>query len=150
MTHMYGVHVACNDPDNGNFAGKAQMLQLDFGKGDYLELGMCGAREPNFRVERSRFRLGRLWYSFERSSDWVGNWCWNAYYVTGLTAAKLAFDLMRDKRWACEGGLVEACDAYDAKDNGAFMRSWHRSLWPPKPVQLVGSVSPEDRSEEDV
>lgn len=139
MRKHYRVHVACNDPDNGYFAGKAQALQLDFGSGDYLELGMCGAREPIFRVEASRFRLGRLWYPFQASSDWVGNWCWNAYDLDGLTAAKFVFDLMRDKRWACEGGLVVACDAYDAKDNAGFMRAWHSSLYPPKPVQLVGS-----------
>jgi len=143
MARFYSVHIACNDPDNGTFARKAQAIQLHFGQGDYLELGMCGRREPGFLVDKARFRLGRFFYPYETSRYGVGNWCWNAYEMHPINASRLVFNLMRDSRWACEGGLVEACDAWDAKDNGAFMRVWRNSLWPPEPIMLVGSSNPD-------
>lgn len=140
MSRRYPFHIACND-DNGNFEYRANAIALGFPEAN-LDLGMIWARPPFFNAWRDRIKLGRKTYPIKDQQSWVGNWCWNAYYLEPVHAARLVHDLMRDKRFSCEGGYVDACEAWDAKDLNAFMRIWADALWPPKKLQIVGSEAP--------
>jgi hypothetical protein len=137
---LFAVHIACNDPDNGSFIRKAQAINLSFSDSSCsIDLGMCGARDPSFDYSAGHMRLSRFKYRIRTFDTWVGNWCWNAYFLDALNATRLVVNLMADKRWGCEGGLVEACEAWDAKDHRAFMRIWVDDLWPPKKIPVLAS-----------
>jgi hypothetical protein len=71
------LDIACNDPDNGVFAGRAPMLQIgaaEFQARDW-------ARGPAFTEIDGGIRLAGKRWSVENSKDWVGNWCWNRYLL---------------------------------------------------------------------
>lgn len=72
------IDVACNDPDNGRFAGRAEMIQVGL---PFLELTARREPAPRFVEIPGRFRLsGRTW-PVANSREWFGNWCWNAYWL---------------------------------------------------------------------
>ena len=74
---MIYLDVACNDPDNGNFAGRAPMLQLGSAEREAHNF-MCGTA-PRFADLGDKVRLaGKHWHC-GGSKDWVGNWSWNRY-----------------------------------------------------------------------
>ena len=128
MTRLYGVHIACNDPDNGHFARKAQALQLDFGKGDYLELGMCGRRDPGFLVlDGGFFRLGRYKYPFSRSGEWVGNWCWNGYWMPIPEVVRFLDWLHRRRLFHCTTGETRIYNMWN--NSAGFDDEDRRFLW---------------------
>ena len=138
MSRRYPFHIACNDSDNGDFEYRANAIALGFPEAT-LDLGLVWARAPFFNAWRDRIKIGRKTYAIKDLQSWVGNWCWNAYYLEPVHASRLVYDLMRDKRFACEGGYVDACEAWDAKDLPKFMRIWSDALWPPEKLQIVGS-----------
>lgn len=74
---MLYLDVACNNPDNGLFTGRATMLQIgcaEFQANDW-ERGVSFAEiEGGIRLAGKRWRV-------ENSKDWVGNWCWNRYLI---------------------------------------------------------------------
>ena len=141
MSRGYPFHIACND-EHGNFARRAEGIILSGRKGEILvDLGLVGM-PPKFDYGASEMRLSRHKYPISGFNTWVGNWCWNVYYLEPLHAGRLLYNLMRDKRWDCEGGWVEACDAWETRVPNNLMRLWARELWPPEPVLLVGSAAP--------
>lgn len=73
------IEVACNDPDNGNFAGRAEQTQI----GDqFVELEAKREPAPRFVETPRGFRLaGKNWTTYG-GKDWFGNWCWNGYWMT--------------------------------------------------------------------
>jgi len=74
---MIMVDVACNDPDNGLFAGRAEQISIGY---DLLELEPRRAA-PRFVEMTNGFRLaGKQWHSPEAKYG-VGNWCWNGYWM---------------------------------------------------------------------
>ena len=73
---MY-VDIACNDGDNGLFAGVAD--QISIGDAEF-EPAHYGA-SPTFRELDGAVRLsGKVW-TIESSKYGVGNWCWNRYLL---------------------------------------------------------------------
>lgn len=71
------VDVACNDPDNGIFAHVAEQIQIG---AELLELEPR-RMPPRFVEIDGGFRLaGKVW-PVKGSKDWVGNWCWNGYWM---------------------------------------------------------------------
>lgn len=71
------VDIACNDPDNGSFAGRAEMIQI----GDLLELASKRDPAPKIVEIAGAIRFaGKVW-PVHGSKDWVGNWCWNGYWM---------------------------------------------------------------------
>src|SRR5579875_3760956 len=80
MTDLIRLDIACNDADSGLFAGRAQMIELPDG---LMELeARHYDRAPTFlEVSNSTFRLAGKRWPFVRSKEWVGNWCWNAYWL---------------------------------------------------------------------
>lgn len=85
---MIMIDVACNDPDNGLFSGRAEQISIGY---DLLELEARGA-PPKFVELANGFRLaGKSWYS-PQSKYGVGNWCWNGYWMkTGHAAHFLSW-----------------------------------------------------------
>ena len=70
------LHVACNDPDNGLFSGRASMLQIG-----NAELELRSWHEPKFFEFDDTIRLAGKKWPIEDRKDWLGNWCWNAYRI---------------------------------------------------------------------
>ena len=142
---FYRFDICCNDPDNGMFARECAGIALHFGRDiPALEIGVTSSRLPGFLIippdkHVPRFRLGRTMYAYESSGEWVGNWAWNSYTLQARWAARLVQNLMRDDRFACEGGMVDACNAYEEGDLVAFFSIWTAELYPPRKAQIVGS-----------
>lgn len=127
---LYPVHICCNDPDDGSMSRNAYGIVLKFSVWHDFELGGGDCTFSHVEKKPHTLRLGRREYPYQRMKPWVGNWCWNAYYLRPVIAAKLVGDLMRDGRWQNEGGLVEACEAWDRKDVFGFMKMWSDELFP--------------------
>lgn len=135
-TKLFPVHVACNDPDTGGFAGKAGALCLSLRDGATL-LDLEATTDVGFALPDAhaathprRLRLSRWLYGYEHSTQWIGNWCWNAYWLNHGSAIKLVRNLCRDPRWSADGGLENACIFWDRKDWGALFRLWLELLYP--------------------
>ena len=87
----------CNDYRNGMFAGKVDAIKFGAGRGDFnfgtdyledYELDLTGP-EVHFRwlgnvstYSIDSFRIGRRKFPCRGQTDWVGNWCWDACFVT--------------------------------------------------------------------
>jgi hypothetical protein len=80
--------VACNDPDNGAFAYKAEQFQVATWDGAFLEFE-CVRRAPRFAELPGHIRFLRRKWPTLASKDWYGNWCWNAYWLEPRVLVKL-------------------------------------------------------------
>lgn len=90
------VDFACNDPDNGLFAGKVCAAQID---GNEVER----ASEVRFTETETGFRLHRREYIAEERKEWFGNWCWNRFWLPVREANRLA-EHLRANGWRCTCG----------------------------------------------
>lgn len=89
------VDIACNDPDSGIFAGVAEQIQIGQ---ELIELEAVHVRAPRFVDLGGTFRLaGKVW-PYQSSKEWIGNWCWNAYWLRIETAVEFLV-------WLQHGGL---------------------------------------------
>jgi len=71
------IDIACNDPDNGNFAYVAEQIQI----GDqFIELE-ARRRAPRFVELDGAIRLAGKSWPITGSKGWIGNWCWNGYWM---------------------------------------------------------------------
>ena len=93
------VDFACNDPDNGLFAGKVWMAEID---GNELERG---AGEVRFAETEKGFRIHRREYAAADRKEWFGNWCWNRFWLPVKEANRLA-EHLRANGWRCTCGEV--------------------------------------------
>lgn len=84
--HLVRLDVCCNDPDNGNFDGRAAGIQL---QDMTMELMAHDLRGPVFRVHADHIQISRRRFAYERSKDWYGNWVWNAYWLDVDVAVEL-------------------------------------------------------------
>lgn len=126
------IDFACNDPDNGNFAGRVCMIHLPNGA---LELtanawGITSFRGcPKFGYAlNADIRLsGRQWPTTDRKC-WYGNWCWDAHWFEAAVAHEFLEWVRHRGMFHCEGGLVTLCDAWEAPEplpKGIFSDVWH-------------------------
>lgn len=114
------VHMACNDPDNGEFIGRVCQISV---QNDALELvAKCWDLTSSCRVPKLRnlqdehtFVLSGKRWPFVRTKAWVGNWCWDGYAMTADIATAFLVWLHRRSLFKCEGGWVELCDAWEAR-----------------------------------
>ena len=91
------VDFACNDPDNGNFAGKVWMCQIDSNE---IERG---AGDVTFTDLEGGFRIHRKKFVAQHVKHWFGNWCWNRYWLSVREANRL-IDHLRANGWSCTCG----------------------------------------------
>jgi hypothetical protein len=106
------VGFACNDPDNGNFTGRAWMANVEslyrVGRHRWdAELGHdnwghgCALTVDHTLM---RLRIHRVWFPFKSHKSWFGNWCWDAFEFERSTTKRL-LELMRERgNWRCEAG----------------------------------------------
>lgn len=92
------IHFACNDPDDGLFAGRAAMASY----GD-IELEAPNWVGRRFTELPGAIRIHRRSFAIEGGKDWVGNWCWNAYRLNRREMKRLLFTL-RANGWRCTCG----------------------------------------------
>jgi len=121
--------VACNDPDNGLFAHRAEQLQVRTWDGQDVEFEALG-RAPRFAERPGRIRFLRHWWPIAGSAAWVGNWCWNSYDLTPVIAVLLLQVTRRSDLFdlTCGPGLLfenwrAAPDEFDSA-------LWYASLCP--------------------
>ncbi len=74
---MLYLDVACNDPDNGIFAGRATMLQIGIAEFSASNFGAGYA----FNEINGAIRLAGKKFPVQSSKNCVGNWCWNRYML---------------------------------------------------------------------
>lgn len=73
------VDFACNDPDNGLFAHAVSQIEVSH-LGPVLELETYW-QPRRFLLTETGFSLaGKRWPTVA-SKEWLGNWCWNAYWL---------------------------------------------------------------------
>jgi hypothetical protein len=102
------VAICCNHHENGNFAGRCDSVTYD-------DLDLVSALKGACRfslLSGNRFRLSRRVFSYVRSKEWFGNWCWDAFWMERREAHRLVAYL-RQSGWGCEGGPARLCDWYD-------------------------------------
>lgn len=96
------IDVCCNDPDNGLFAHRAAMISV----GDDLELAANDFRGPTFRELGDKIRISRRMFSIGGSREWVGNWCWNSYWMREEIALDFLEYVHRTEAFSCEMATV--------------------------------------------
>ena len=104
VARLYRFDFACNDPDNGLFAGKVASAQWDD----------CEIEAPNwegytFAETPNGIRIHRRTFIVQRSKEWIGNWCWNGYWMERAEWKRLLLTL-RENGWRCTCG---PCRFYD-------------------------------------
>lgn len=102
------IDFACNDPDNGAFAAIAGVASVH---GCDLELDPLGG--VRFTDGPGWIRIHRGTFKTSGAREWVGNWCWNRYWLPVQEYRRLIRHLARHG-WRCTGGLARWTDAYDA------------------------------------
>lgn len=98
------LDVCCNDPDTGNFDGRAYGLSLGC-----IELEPRRT-PPRFVLTDKGFRLAGKEWPVTASKDWYGNWCWNRYRISdgkteyAVMLARFMFWLKGRKLFTCTTG----------------------------------------------
>lgn len=114
---------ACNNPDNGDFAGRVSAIHLPEGA---LELtsrnwAITSFRGcPKFDEVGSAIRFLRRLWRFAGTVNWAGNWCWNAYWFPLNDAAELLFQARASGLFRCEGGWCSVCEPWERGDSPAI------------------------------
>lgn len=98
------VDVACNDPDNGSFAGRANMITYRLWDNSYCELEADNWDGYAFKELAGGIRIHRRVFGIAGAKDWVGNWCWNGYKLSREQAKRLIGTLRDSGRWRCTHG----------------------------------------------
>lgn len=117
---MIHLHLACNNPDNGNRTSGVESIQF-FGADSVDPMLMLNGKRLHFGFgwpannRQTRFLcLGHLsTLRIISYATWVGNWCWDAALVSDADAAKVA-NYLRKRGWENEGGWVDMGDKWDS------------------------------------
>lgn len=137
------IDFACNDPDNGAFAGRFSQihlpesaLELTCRNWSITSLRGC----PKLRDNGSTIATSGKPWPITRRVHWHGNWCWNGYWMTAETAQAFLTWLHKRQTFQCEGGWVELCDAWDADTLPAdFVARFVAGLTPPAEPAIAAS-----------
>lgn len=95
--------IACNDPDNGLFAGRTNMIQYRWGN-EYIELESRNWEGFTFSEGDGWIRLHRRKFAVVETKGWVGNWCWDAYRMRRGEAKRFLGMLKSSGNWSCTQG----------------------------------------------
>lgn len=74
------LDIACNDPDNGCFIGRAPWLQIGS-----IEFEARRSEPKIVELASGDIRLAGKTWPVSRSKEWYGNWCWNRYLISDGT-----------------------------------------------------------------
>lgn len=95
--------IACNDPDNGVFAGIANMIQYRCGD-EYIELESRNWEGFTFSRGDGWIRIHRRRFAVIQSKGWVGNWCWDGFQMRRTEAKRFLSTLKSSGDWHCVQG----------------------------------------------
>jgi len=84
------VHLCCNDPDNGCFTGRIEMMQV----GPNLELEAWPHR-PRLRYLDRKVSIAGAHYRITHYKQWYGNWCWDLVKMPGSEVVRMLNRLSR-------------------------------------------------------
>lgn len=127
----FQVHLCCNDPDNGVPLGRADCVEFHAGKFDarcvctYLrsltETGVKVTVVPTRSAPANRMATHFMRFGRERVfvldyRTHYGNWCWDAAWIAGVDALRLANYLTRLKHWHCEEGPEKFYEKFNARE----------------------------------
>jgi hypothetical protein len=110
MKALVAIDFACNDPDNGEFAGRvdqAHYAEADL-EGDCLKGYAFEVRDGMIRIHRRQFR-------FIERKFWVGNWCWDSFWFSRPVAKQLLGTMRRNGRWRCGDGPTRFFDWWNGQ-----------------------------------
>lgn len=125
---MLYLDVACNDPDNGIFAGRAQGLTI----GDAEFMPRNWPRGYAFSELNGAVRLAGAPWRIASSKRHFGNWCWNRYelYHAGKTTRWYLVDfvkwLRKQKQFSCDCAPSEFFDWFENEEVVASDADVHR------------------------
>lgn len=107
------LNFACNDPDNGNFTGRFDRMEVD--GGDLHMEFECGCH-PSQGV-RIRFeevaKIGRKKIQYLQYKNWYGNWCWDAIWVRWPEALEVINYVGTLKHWRMVDGPSSLFEAFN-------------------------------------
>ena len=112
------IDMACNDPDNGVFAGQVCAISLAH---DLLELEATAWTITSFRgcptlkETSGGIRLSGKPWPVVRSKEWIGNWCWNAYWMDEEIAADFAVWLHRRGMFRPDNGEARLFEMWESR-----------------------------------
>lgn len=117
MHSLVSIHMACNNPDNGDFAGRVcqialpdEAIQLTARAWNIMSYRGC----PKLREQQhGNFVLSGKRWSYVRRRSWVGNWCWDGYAMIATQATEFMVWLHKRDLFQCEGGWSDLCEAWD-------------------------------------
>ena len=116
------LNFACNDPDNGNFIGKFDKMEVDGGD---LHMEFECSLYPSKGVPVSfkfpvingdgtarvgKLKLRGLWYK-----PWYGNWCWDAVWFSWVDALAIINYVGKLKYWRMTEGPCALFEAFNER-----------------------------------
>lgn len=113
-TQTISLMVACNDHRNGVFAGEADLIELGTRHSDDVHIALDGPT-TRFREFADAVKIGRRKFPVLGGKEWVGNWCWNEYFVTPEVAAKV-LNHLRTIGWSRNEWTEEFGDKWESGD----------------------------------
>ena len=122
------IDIACNNPDNGVFAHRAEQIQLPDDLGEFMAHGFYENRAPRLVEMDGAIRLAGKRWPITGSKEWVGNWCWNAYWLELSVAADFVVWLHRRKLYSIDQGesrlfeMWRKTTLFDAQDRAFIER----------------------------
>jgi len=92
--------VACNNPDNGEFDGRASAIVYN----GEAEIEADSLEGYAFAEVKGGIRLHRKIFRTVGFKIWSGNWCWNSYLMERAEAKRFITTLRSSPRWRCTSG----------------------------------------------
>lgn len=116
---MLRADFCCNNPENGNFTGRATAIHLPGINFEHDHV--LGVRLSVNRAKMT-LRLGGpwkgatagRWFTFDGWHQWFGNWCWDAYWLRSAEMISLVRYLMAHPDWRPEGYAVDLMERFQA------------------------------------
>jgi hypothetical protein len=127
----FRLELCCNNPDNGMPLGRASAVEFHAGNfdarcvlthftlNDYrdgVKLTLLPTRPvPANRMATHLLRFGREKTFVLEYRGHFGNWCWDAAWIAGVDALRIANYLMRLKGWRCEEAPENFYEKFNAR-----------------------------------
>ena len=99
MKARVAIDILCND-DNGLFDHRAGMVTI----GDIEIESVNWLDGYRFSELDGAIRLHRRIFKIVASKEWIGNWCWNRYWLERSEAKRFILMLRDSGHWQCTHG----------------------------------------------
>ena len=118
----WALHVACNDPETGRFAGEIEYLDIGAGRGtvrygtdwpdDYFLRLQGPPLSFDWAGSESACWIANLYVPCTGITPSVGNWCWDACFIDKEAVRALCTHL-RILQWSPEEGTTRLWRWYE-------------------------------------